>query len=141
VNGTAQRMVLKAGGACPGAALAPAVAWGQSLDGDGLQRWIEAVRTIAGRDGNGNGGVRDSARLIVAIGDSRIVLLGSTAFGVSTPTRTRSRQRSPNSPAGVTGAAQGAAMRTWDQSEGGALQRLLSFEEARPPRLPDVRDS
>jgi hypothetical protein len=46
---------MKVGGACLGAALAPFAAWGQALDGDTLQRWIEqnAVKINPGPDEDG----------------------------------------------------------------------------------------
>ncbi len=81
VNGISRRSVLKAGGACLGAALAPAVAWGQASDGDALQRWIEqkAVKINVGPDEDRSG--RDLERLIAAIGDARIVMLGEPSHG------------------------------------------------------------
>ena len=76
--------MLKAGGACLGAALAPALTGGQSSDGDTLQRWIEqnAIRINAGAGEDWS--ARDSERLIAAIGDARIVLLGEPSHGAGT---------------------------------------------------------
>jgi erythromycin esterase len=78
VSGISRRRVLEAGGVCVGAALAPAR--GQSTDGDALERWIEqnAVRKI---DRDGDWSARDSERLIQAIGDARIVMLGEPSHG------------------------------------------------------------
>jgi erythromycin esterase len=73
--------LLKAGGVCLGAALAPAATWGQTANGDALQRWIEqrAVRIHAGTGEDWS--AHDSEQLIAAIGDSRIVMLGEPSHG------------------------------------------------------------
>jgi len=83
-NGVSRRRVLKAGATCLGAVLAPAAAWGQFPEGDALQRWIEqsAVRINAGPGEDWT--ARDSERLIAAIGDARIVLLGEPSHGAGT---------------------------------------------------------
>ena len=75
---------MKVGGACLGAALAPAAAWGQASDGDALQRWIEqnAVRINAGPDEFGT--ARNLERLVAAIGDARILMLGEPSHGAGT---------------------------------------------------------
>lgn len=84
MNGVSRRSVLKAGGACLGAALAPAATWGQTANDDALQRWIEqkAVRTNTGAGEDWS--AHDSERLIAAIGDSRIVMLGEPSHGAGT---------------------------------------------------------
>jgi erythromycin esterase len=84
VNGISRRSALKAGGACLGAALAPTAVWGQTGDGDALQRWIEqeAVKTIAGPEKSWS--ARDVERLLAAVGDARIVMLGEPSHGAGT---------------------------------------------------------
>jgi len=86
VNGISRRTVLKASCACFGAALAPAAAFGQSSDGDALQRWIEqnAVRINASPGTDGIAREAEAGRLIAAIGDARIVLLGEPSHGAGT---------------------------------------------------------
>jgi erythromycin esterase-like protein len=78
--------LLKASSACLGAALAPAAAFGQSSDGDALQRWIEqnAVRINASPGTDGIAREAEAERLIAAIGDARIVLLGEPSHGAGT---------------------------------------------------------
>ncbi len=75
---------MKVCGACLGAALAPGAAWGQASDGDALQRWIEqnAVRINAGPAVDGT--ARNPERLVAAIGDARVVLLGEPSHGAGT---------------------------------------------------------
>jgi erythromycin esterase len=86
VNGISRRGLLKASSACLGAALAPAAAFGQSSDGDALQRWIEqnAVRINASPGTDGIAREAEAERLIAAIGDARIVLLGEPSHGAGT---------------------------------------------------------
>ena len=60
-------------GSCLGAVLAPGFGWGQSSDGDAQQRWIER-----------NAVSINSERLIEAIGDARIVMLGEPSHGAGT---------------------------------------------------------
>jgi erythromycin esterase len=81
VNGLSRRSVLRAGGAGLGIALARVVGWAQPSDGDALQRWIEqnAVRINAGSDENWS--AHDAERLIAAIGNARIVMLGEPSHG------------------------------------------------------------
>jgi erythromycin esterase len=84
VNGILRRSVLKAGGACLGAALVPAVGWGQTSQGDPLQLWIEqnavTINARTGEDWN----ARESERLIAAIGNARIILLSEPSHGAGT---------------------------------------------------------
>ena len=83
MNGISRRSVLKAGGACFGA-LVPVAGWGQTSDGDVLQRWIgqNAVRIYAGSEKDWSSG--DVDRLIAAIGSARIVMLGEPSHGAGT---------------------------------------------------------
>ncbi len=81
VNEISRRSMLKVGGTCLGLAFAPALLLGQSPDIDALQRWIEqnAVSINSGPDSDGS--ARDLERLIAAIGDARIVMLGEPSHG------------------------------------------------------------
>ena len=81
MKGISRRSVLKAGGLCVGAAFVPSVAWEQSSGGDALQRWIEqsAVTINGGPDRDWI--ARDTERLIAAIGNARIVMLGEPSHG------------------------------------------------------------
>jgi erythromycin esterase len=70
-----RRRLLKTSAACLGAALVPVAA----PDDDALQRWIEqhAVRVDTDHDWHAS----DAERLIAAIGNSRIVMLGEPSHG------------------------------------------------------------
>jgi hypothetical protein len=81
VNGISRRSALKAGGVCLGAALAPAAVWGQASDGDVLQRWIEQDAVTTHADPEKSWSARDVGRLLAAIGDARIVMLGEPSHG------------------------------------------------------------
>jgi erythromycin esterase len=91
VNGISRRSLLKAAGACLGAALAPAAAWAKPSVGDALQRWIEqyAVRMNAGAGEDWN--THDSERLIAAIGDASVVMLGEPSHGAGTAFAAKAR--------------------------------------------------
>ncbi len=67
-----RRRVLKASGACLGA-LASGFAWGQASDDDALQHWIERNAVSVNSD-----------RLLTAIGNARIVMLGEPSHGAGT---------------------------------------------------------
>jgi hypothetical protein len=91
MNGISRRSALKAGGACLGSALVPAAVWGQTPDGDGLQRWIEqdAVKANAGSEKSWS--ARDAERLLAAMGDARIVMLGEPSHGAGTAFAAKAR--------------------------------------------------
>ena len=80
-----RRQALRAGVACLGTALGPTADRGQSsfrpAADDGLQRWIErsAIRIESGANAEWSAG--DAARVIAAIGDARIVMLGEPSHG------------------------------------------------------------
>jgi erythromycin esterase len=80
-DGISRRRVLKAAGVSLGAAVSPAAARGQYSGGDALQRWIEQKAVRINIDRSGDGGVRNSERVIAAMGDARIVMLGEPSHG------------------------------------------------------------
>ncbi len=65
-----RRSVLQTGAAWLGAAFGPCAAWGQSVDDDALQHWIERNAVSVNPE-----------RLIKAIGNARIVMLGEPSHG------------------------------------------------------------
>jgi erythromycin esterase len=75
-----RRSILKTGGACLATTLAPGFTRGQSSDDDALQRWIERNAVSV-----------NSERLVSAIGDARIVMLGEPSHGAGTAFAARVR--------------------------------------------------
>ena len=93
VNGISRRSVLKAGGACLGMTFVPSTVRGQTSDGDGLdglQRWIEENAVPINPAADRAGIARAAERLIAAVSDARIVMLGEPAMGQVRRSRPRS---------------------------------------------------
>lgn len=70
---------MKAGGACLGT-LVPSMVRGQASDRDGLQRWIEQNAVLI-NPADRSGIARAADRLIAAVGDAKIVMLGEPSHG------------------------------------------------------------
>ncbi len=81
MNGISRRNLLKAGGTCIGLALSRAVLWGEASDDDTLQHWIEQNAIRINPDRSESWSARDLKRLIEAIGNARIVMLGEPSHG------------------------------------------------------------
>jgi erythromycin esterase len=81
LNGISRRNLLKAGGSCLGLTFARDLFWGQSIGDDPLQHSIEknAVRINPRRDENWS--APNAERLIAAIGNARVVMLGEPSHG------------------------------------------------------------
>ncbi len=89
--GLSRRKVLTTGGVCLGAALASVVSRAQSSNEDALQRWIEqtAVKIDAAPDNDLS--LSGAERLIAAIGDARIVMLGEPSHGAGSAFSAKAR--------------------------------------------------
>ncbi len=73
--------MLKAGGACLRTTFVPSMVRGQASDHDGLQRWIEQNAVLI-NPAPGIGEIARAAdRLIAAVGDAKIVMLGEPSHG------------------------------------------------------------
>jgi erythromycin esterase len=81
VNGISRRSVLKAGGACLEMTLVRSVVRGQAPDRDGLQRWIEQNAVLINPAPDGAGFAGAAERLIAAVSDAKIVMLGEPSHG------------------------------------------------------------